>query len=156
MKAFAASLLTAGLVSAQSKDYTEGVGVNGAPGQFVRLSAPDKKTVFPETAVTGAPSFSLTSWGVYYEDTGQQKVRIMAELVADIFATDTVKFQINFRPKNMAAATDVASIGEDTVNCEMTRKTSDGAFWSANISDGWMKCKGTSVSDRCTPEVSEP
>lgn len=31
----------------------------------------------------------------------------------------------------------------------MTRSSSDGAFWSANISDGYVKCKSDNVLDRC-------
>lgn len=39
------------------------------------------------------------------------------------------------------------------MNCEMSRKTSDGAFWSANVSDGYVYCKGANIKDRCFPEL---
>ena len=110
--------------------------------------------VFGDAAVSTSPWYRLTSWGVYYEDTGVQAVRILAELNADIFATDKVTFEINFRPGNMADATDIASIGEDTVTCEMSRKTSDGAFWTANVSDGYAYCKGANATNRCFPQLS--
>ena len=119
--------------------------------------------VFGDSNVSTSPWYRLTTWGVYYEDTGVQAVRLLAELNADIFATDAVTFEINFRPGNKGYATDIASIGEDTVTCAMTRKTSDGAFWSANVSDGYSLCKGANVKNRCFPEldtggalVSEP
>lgn len=141
MKAFTlSSSLFAMLASAQSVAFQEGKGANGASGQFVRLSKASSKDVLP----TDAPiKYKLTTWGVYYEDTGVQAVRLMAELTADIFATDVVTFEVNFRPKNQGNAMDTNSIGEDTVSCEMTRKTSDGAFWSANIVDAYVTCKGT-------------
>lgn len=49
----------------------------------------------------------------------------------------------------MGTATDSTAIGEDTVKCEMTRSSSDGAFWSANISDAYQICKSDNVLDRC-------
>ena len=119
----------------------------------MRLSKPSTAKVFGADNSSNI-DYTLTSWGVYYEDTGVSAVRIMAELKADIFATDTVLFQINYRPKNKGNATDVTAIGEDTVKCEMTRSSSDGAFWSANISDAYVKCTGTNVADRCLKESS--
>ena len=37
----------------------------------------------------------------------------------------------------------------------MTRSSSDGAFWSANISDGYVKCKSDNVADRCLKKSTD-
>lgn len=72
--------------SAKTREYVEGIGANGTAGQFVRLSEPSTVSVFPSQA--NSMKFSITAWGVYYEDTGFYKVRLMTELEARIFATD--------------------------------------------------------------------
>jgi len=59
----------AALTAAQSRDWVEGIGANGASGQFVRLSAPDTHSVFGSDNSNNV-KYELTSWGVYYEDTG--------------------------------------------------------------------------------------
>lgn len=60
------------------------------------------------------------SQGVFYEDSGNEAIRITHTLTADIFATDTVLFEISYRPKSAALPTDKASIGEDYFQCEMS------------------------------------
>ena len=87
MKNFVIASMGAVLASsAKTREYVEGIGVNSSAGQFVRLSEPSKVEVFPTAA--NNLKFSITAWGVYYEDTGLYKVRLMTELEAKIFATD--------------------------------------------------------------------
>ena len=61
-------------------------------------------------------------------------------MTADIFATDTILFELAFRPKSLGKPTDEASIGEDYVQCEMSRSSTDGAFWSASVAEGYYIC----------------
>ena len=153
MKNFVCASMGAVLANAKSREYVEGVGANASAGQFVRLSDPSTVQVFPSTATN--VKFSITAWGVYYEDTGDYKVRLMTELEAKIFATDQVLFEINYRPKSLPAVTDISTIGEDFVKCAMQRSTSDGAFWTPTITEGWVACaKGSLPSDRCRPDPS--
>lgn len=145
--------MAAVLASAKTREYVEGEGQNGAAGQFVRLSDPTVAQVFPTTADN--IKFAITAWGVYYEDTGEYKVRLMTELEAKIYATDVVAFEINFRPSSLPDPKDVDTIGEDQVKCDMTRSTSDGAFWTANVSEGWVACGSlTNVANRCIPDAT--
>ena len=46
MRAFVQAAGMAALTAAQSRDWVEGIGANGASGQMVRLSKPDTKSVF--------------------------------------------------------------------------------------------------------------
>lgn len=70
-------------------------------------------------------------------------------MTANIFATDTVNFEIAYRPKNLDPPTDKTTIGEDYVQCDMSQSSSDGAFWSASIAEGMYVCKGDDTADVC-------
>lgn len=70
-------------------------------------------------------------------------------MTANIFATDTILFELAFRPKTLGKPTDEASIGEDYVQCEMSRSSTDGAFWSASVAEGYYLC-----SPKTTPRVN--
>jgi len=59
--------------------------------------------------------WEISSYGVFYEDSGEEKVRLIHKLQADIFAADEVTFEVAFRPKSLPAPTDTATIGEDYV-----------------------------------------
>mmetsp|Transcript_26923 Transcript_26923/g.35995 ORF Transcript_26923/g.35995 Transcript_26923/m.35995 type:complete len:92 (-) Transcript_26923:749-1024(-) len=91
MKAWVQASALAALGAAKSRSFVEGIGANGASGQFVRLSDASTVKVFGANN-SSILDYTLTAWGVYYEDTGVQAVRIMAKLTANIFATDTVQF----------------------------------------------------------------
>lgn len=146
MKSFVlAAALGASAVNAASRSFVEGVGQNGTSGQFVRLSSPSTVDVFQSENLTGGTEmrYKLTSWGVFYEDSGAQKVRLEHKLYADIFATDKVMFEVAFRPKSMGAPTDRNSIGEDYMACEMQQSTTDAAYWSASVSEGYYVCNDT-------------
>ena len=129
MKAFSLAAVGAALASAKTREFVMDKEVisNGSSGQFVRLSDPTNKAVWGTAATT--TKFELTTWGVYYEDTGLYKVRLMAELTAPIFAKDEVTFEINYRVGSIAAAKDNSSIGEDQVKCVMTQNSADKYFW---------------------------
>lgn len=111
MKAFSLAAVGAALASAKSREFVMDKEIvrNGSSGQFVRLSDPSTVAVWSSQATT--TKYELTSWGVYYEDSGDYKVRLMAELTANIFATDEVTFEINYRVGSIAAATDTTTIG---------------------------------------------
>ena len=49
----------------------------------------------------------------------------------------------------MGDATDTASIGEDYVECEMSQSSTDGAFWSASVVEGYYICANGSGTDKC-------
>lgn len=95
------------------------------------------------------PKWDLYLWSVFYEDSGTTRIRIKHKLTANIFATDTVNFEIAFRPKNLPAPVDSLTIGEDYVQCDMSQSSSDGAFWSASIAEGMYVCAGDDALDVC-------
>ena len=149
MKQFAAvASFGAVLVDAAStRAFTKGAGANGTSGQWVRLSAPTTVDILNTNADATAPvKWTVTAWGVYYEDSGEQKIRLQHNLYANIFATDVVLFELAFRPKTLGKPTDTVSIGEDYVQCEMSRSSTDGAFWSASVAEGYYICNPTSVA----------
>ena len=51
-------------------------------------------------------------------------------------------FEIAFRPKNLPNPTDTLTIGEDYVQCEMSRSSTDTTFWSASVVEGFYVCNG--------------
>jgi hypothetical protein len=77
-------------------------------------------------------------------------VRLEHILTADIFATDKVLFEIAFRPGSLDAPTDTKTIGEDYVTCEMSQSSTDKAFWSASVNEGFYVCNGTSAKTDST------
>ena len=149
MKTFALSAVGVCLANAKSREFVEGKGINGASGQFVRLSDPSTVSMFGSEATD--VKYELTSWGVYYEDEGKYAVRLMAELTAPIFPKDEVTFQVNYRVGTILPSTDKATIGEDSVQCVMTRSSTTPWFWSAAVSEGWNACKGSDPTDTCVP-----
>ena len=50
-------------------------------------------------------------------------------------------FEVSFRPSLLGDSQDINSIGEDYVTCEMAQSSSDGAFWTATVSEGYYLCK---------------
>lgn len=92
---------------------------------------------------------------MFYEDSGTTRLRLQHELTANIFATDTVNFELAFRPKNTPASTDTSTIGEDYVQCDMSQSSSDGAFWSASIAEGMYVCDGDDATDVCAYIVDD-
>ena len=91
--------------------------------------------------------WEVTPYGVYYEDSGTQRIRLEHKLTAEIWATDTVMFELAFRPSSLADPTDTATIGEDYVQCEMSQSSSDAAFWTAKVAEGYYICKPTTPPD---------
>ena len=84
---------------------------------------------------------------MFYEDSGAQKVRLEHSVTTNIFATDKVMFEIAFRPDSLADPTDTATIGEDYVQCEMSRSSTDTTFWSASVVEGYYFCNPSVVPD---------
>lgn len=86
-----------------TRSFQEGAGRNGTSGQMARFSAGSTKNILnTATSVTERTiNWSITAWTVFYEDSGTTRIRLMHNLTADIFATDTVNFEIAFRPENM-------------------------------------------------------
>lgn len=156
MKRF--SLASVGIVAAQaasSRSFVEGVGENGTSGQFVRRAKGTEINMIGSTVIGTSNTdndivWTMTTYSVYYEDSGETKVRIKHELEADIFATDSVMFEVAFRPSSLPDPTDISTIGEDYVQCEMSQSTSDGFFWTASVAEGYYVCKaGGQTSNVC-------
>lgn len=146
MKRFA--LASVGMVAAQAastREFVEGVGENATSGQFVRVATGTAQNVIGADvqAVNALDdiSWTMTTYSVYYEDSGETRIRIKHELEANIFATDTVMFEVAFRPLSLPNPTDISTIGEDYVQCEMSQSTSDGFFWTASVAEGYYVCK---------------
>ena len=167
MKSFALATLAA-MAAAQTRVWVEGTGQNGTSGQWVRLSAESTANMLPNssndatnpntgTTIASGVTWNVITQGVYYEDSGEHKIRITHKLVADIFATDSILFELAYRPKSQPNPTDTATIGEDYVQCEMTRSSTDGAFWSASVAEGYYICKATAIdsTDVCKYRSSD-
>ena len=90
--------------------------------------------------------WTITPTGVWYEDTGEQMIRLEHNLKTNVYATDRVTFEINFTPDGFKTS-DTETIGEDYVQCEMTQNTTDGFFWTAQVVEGYVKCAGTELVD---------
>lgn len=140
--AWTSSLLFATSLAAVERSWVEGVGQNGTSGQFVRVNSSTAVDMLGTNGSTSAAvKWTVTASGVYYEDSGEEKLRIEHNLTANIFATDTILFELAFRPNSLSPPTDTASIGEDYVQCEMTQNSSDPFFWSAAVQEGYYICK---------------
>ena len=147
MKSFFVAAAGAALANAACS-FVEGAGKNGATGQMVCLS--DKKTVeVLNNVTTDKVKWTIDSWTVMYMDSGEQFIRLQHNLTADIFATDVVLFELSYRPKLLPAPTDKATIGEDYVQCEMQRSSTDKQYWTAAVSEGYYICKGPTASNVC-------
>lgn len=133
-------------VDSASKGFQEGAGRNGTNGQMARFS---KASTVTFTDSSTNPKWEMFLWSVFYEDSGTTRMRIKHELTADIFATDTVNFEIAYNSKNNDTPKDNQSIGEDYVQCDMSQSSSDGAFWSASIAEGMYVCDGDDLTDVC-------
>ena len=134
-------------IDSASRGFQEGAGRSGTTGQMARFSKASTVT-FSDSSSTN-PKWQMYLWSVFYEDSGTTRIRIKHELTANIFATDTVNFEIAFRPGNLDPPTDDQTIGEDYVQCDMSQSSSDGAFWSASIAEGMYVCDGDDTSDVC-------
>lgn len=81
------------------------------------------------------------------EDTGQQMLRIVHELEADILQTDTVSFELSFVPLSKWDNVDDSDydngLGEDAGRCELINNSDDPQFWEATLTDIYYKCTGT-------------
>lgn len=135
---------------AASRSFQEGAGRDGTNGQWARFSKASSLNVLGTTyGEESSIAWNIRAWTVFYEDSGTQRLRLEHTLEALIFATDTINFEIAFRPQNEPDPTDVSTIGEDYVSCDMSRSTTDGAFWSANVAEGMYVCKGDDATNRC-------
>lgn len=101
-----------------SRGFQEGAGRNGTNGQMARFSKAST-AVITEASSTN-PKWTLYLWSVFYEDSGTTRIRIKHSLTANIFATDTVNFEIAYRAKNLGKVLDSGTIGEDYVQCDMS------------------------------------
>ena len=102
-----------------------------------------------ENATDSDIAWTIRLWTVFYEDSGTSRLRIEHKLTANIFATDTVNFEISFRPDHEADPTDTSTIGEDYVQCDMSQSSSDGYFWSASVAEGYYTCEGDTATNVC-------
>jgi len=114
---------------------------------MARFSAPSI-TIMTDSGSSDI-TWTMYLWSVFYEDSGTSRIRIVHKLSANIFATDTVNFEISFRPGNLDAPQDASTIGEDYVQCDMSQSSSDGFFWSASIAEGMYVCAGDDADDVC-------
>ena len=141
MKSFALVAATASVASAATtRSFVEGVGQNGTSGQFVRTTDGTAVNVFGTGTSATDLKWEIKPYGIVYEDSGEMKVRLEHTLTANIFADDEVTFEIAFRPSSLPAPTDTNTIGEDYVQCTMTRSTTDTFFWQAQVSEGYYQC----------------
>lgn len=80
------------------------------------------------------------------EDTGDQNLRITHKLEANIFATDTVTFELSFVPEtkwdNVDDSDYAAGLGEDAGRCDLSINSSDPQFWDVTLTDIYYKCNG--------------
>ena len=130
------------------RGWQEGAGRNGTSGQMARFSKSSVAEVLDNPAESDI-NWTINLWTVFYEDSGTSRLRIEHKLYANIFATDTVSFEISFRPAHEADPTDTSTIGEDYVQCDMSQSSSDGAFWSASIAEGYYTCEGDTATNVC-------
>ena len=79
--------------------FQEDAGRNGTTGQMARFSTPSVKVLTESGASENI--WTLYLWSVFYEDSGTSRIRIKHKLESNIFATDTVNFEISFRPGNL-------------------------------------------------------
>ena len=71
------------------------------------MSAADTKDMLGNLGVANAAvKWTVKSYGVFYEDSGEEKVRLEFQVWADIKATDVVTFEVAWRPKSMTDPTD--------------------------------------------------
>ena len=161
MKAFGASVLLAAAAHGAST-YQKDLGQNGTNGQMARLSALVSTSVFDLTGVTDDKrdlQWVIEHQSVFYEDSGEEKLRMTHKLTANLFATDVVEFELSYRSKSTGVATSNTVLGEDFYICKMSQSSSDNAFWDPDISDGYYTCS-TAVSgpsDFCAAgTVTEP
>ena len=63
-----------------------------------------------------------------------------------------------FRPGSLPPPTDTNTIGEDYVQCTLTRSTTDTWFWQAQVSEGFYICLTGSVdsTDVCLGDDANP
>ena len=140
-------------LTSTSRGFQEDAGRNGTSGQMARFSKGTSTSMTPSGQTDLV--WVVKAWSVFYEDSGTTRLRLQHELTSNIFATDTVNFELAFRPKNQPARTDTATIGEDYVQCDMSQSSSDGAFWSASIAEGMYVCDGDDATDVCAYIVDD-
>lgn len=121
---------------------------NETNGQLVRVA--EVSTPIEVFDSNSAIKWFIKSETRFYEDSGEEKVRLTNTLQANIFETDTVQFFLAFQPRNQANPTDPSAIGEDYFSCQMTANSADTRYWQASITDGKVTCTAaTDASDRC-------
>ena len=112
--------------------------------------------IFRTTAEEENEVFGATNQGIWWKifsstwmnaDTGDQKIQIRHWLQMDIMATDTIEFEVSFRPNSKPTAASNTVIGEDYFTCKLTRDTDDVRFWTADISEGYYQCQGTDADN---------
>ena len=75
-----AGLMMAAVQAASTRSFVEGVGENGTSGQFVRVAKGSANAVIGVTENTKAGDdiyWEMTTYSVYYEDSGETKIRIV-------------------------------------------------------------------------------
>ena len=60
----------------------------------------------------------------------------------NILETDTVEFELAFRPGNKGPASVPGVIGEDSFVCVLSINADDKRFWKATIEEGYYQCAG--------------
>ena len=72
------------------------------------------------------------------------------ELTANIYADDTVTFEIAFVPSskwNNVDDSDYANgLGEDAGRCDLSINTTDNQFWDVTLTDIYYKCNGAAAA----------
>ena len=152
--AFFAAALTARVAygqvaAATTRVFDSDATNNESSGQLVRVTTATNEVVILG-GTTNSIYWTVEAWTRFYEDTGIEKVRLRHKLAAQIAATDSVQFELSYRPSSAAAPQSSTAIGEDFVRCQMTIDSSDARFWQASIVDGYYLCSGTAdPTDLC-------
>ena len=111
---------------------------NETEGQLVRVTDEISVPIVDNESV----NWTVLSQTRFYEDSGVQKLRLTHVLRANIFYTDSIQFELSYRPLNQPAPTDATAIGEDFVRCQMSVDSSDRRYWSTTLIDGSYTCSG--------------
>jgi hypothetical protein len=132
---------------------------NETEGQLVRVTSELSTTIIDTASV----KWKVYSQSRFYEDSGEQKLRLTHELQANIFYSDSIQFELAYRPESQPAPTDATALGLDFVRCQLSNDSSDRRYWSATLIDGKYACGGSDPTDRCkdvtlaeVTETSEP
>lgn len=120
---------------------------NETNGQLVRENTTTDTVSILDDA--SSMTWSVTSTSRFYEDSGEEKLRLVHSLTANIFVDDTITFELAFRPASQPPPTDSAALGEDFVRCQLSSNSADPRYWQASLVDGYYQCSGSDASDVC-------